>query len=178
MKMTVGPYHNSPYDASGMPLGTETVDYDNLEDVAKATVKDKPVKYPKSINDIDYQPRQLTKKETGMDPRYLPKKNFNSAIPDDVNPQYSADIDVVDFDDPDEKRKLAVKDAFSRDHAVMELPKTEKPAVVQQVAEEVKQDELAKEEEPGKEPDTDFLDTLDERVEKVEESLDSKEEEK
>lgn len=177
MKMTVGPYHNSPYDASGMPLATNTVDYDNLEDVAKATVKDKPVKYPKSINDIDYQPRQLTKKETGADPRYLPRKNFNSALADpDVENMPVAD--TADFDDPDEKRKLAVKDAFSRDHAVMELPKTEKPEVVKQVAEEVKRDELAKEEDPAKEPDTDFLDTLDERVEKVEESLDSKEEEK
>lgn len=168
MKMTVGPYHNSPYDASGMPLGAETVDYDNLEDVAQATVKDKPVKHPVSINDIDYQPKQLTKKETGQDPRYLAKKNFNSAIPDDVNPPYDNNVDRVDFDDPDEKRKLIVKDAFVKDQAVPELPKTEKPEVTKEVAEEVKRDEIDKKEQPGKEPDTDFLEALE----------DSKEEEK
>lgn len=163
MKMTVGPYHNSPYDASGMPLGCETVDYDKVEDVAKATVKDKPVKHPQSINDIDYQPRQLPKKFTGQDERYITKKGFNSAL---VDPEVEnmPVADTADFDDPDEKRKLAVKDAFSRDMGVMELPKTEKPEVVKQVAEEVKRDEIDKKEQPGKEPDTDFLDTLDDRV--------------
>lgn len=176
MKMTVGPYHNSPYDASGMPLGTDTVDYDNLEDVAKATVKDKPVKHPVSINDIDYQPRQLTKKETGMDPRYMPKRGFNSALPDEENVPYTTDVDTADFDDPEEKRKLAVKDAFSRNIGVMELPKTEKPEVVKQVAEDVKRDEIDKKEQPGKEPDEDFLKSLDERVDELPDAKDKKEE--
>lgn len=166
MKMTVGPYHNSPYDASGMPLGAETVDYDKVEDVAKATVKDKPVKHPKSINDIDYQPKQMSKKFTGEDARYLPKKNFNSAVPDNVNPQYDANVDVVDFDDPEEKQKLIVKDAFVKDQAVPELPKTEKPETVDKVAEEVKNDEEAKKEDPAKEPNDDFLKALEEKEEK------------
>lgn len=163
MKMTVGPYHNSPYDASGMPLGTDTVDYDKAEDVAKATVKDKPVKHPKSINDIDYQPRQLTKKETGEDPRYLPKKNFNSAISDQENVAYTNDVDAVDFDDPDEKQKLIVKDAFVKDQGVPKLPETEKPEKVDEVAKEVKKDEEEKKDDPAKEPNDDFLKALEDK---------------
>lgn len=163
MKMTVGPYHNSPYDASGMPLATETVDYDKVEDVAKATVKDKPVKHPFSINDIDYQPKQLSKKFTGEDARYLPKKNFNSAIPDEENVAYTNNVDAVDFDDPEEKQKLIVKDAFVKDQAVPELPKTEKPETVDKVAEKVKKDEEEKKEDPAKEPDTDFLKAVEDK---------------
>lgn len=164
MKMTVGPYHNSPYDASGMPLGCETVDYDKVEDVAKATVKDKPVKHPQSINDIDYQPKQLPKKFTGQDERYITKKGFNSAIVDpDVENMPVAD--TADFDDPDEKRKLIVKDAFVKDQAVPELPKVEKDKTVNKVAEEVKKDEEAKEDEGAKEPDTDFLKAFEDKKE-------------
>lgn len=176
MKMTVGPYHNSPYDASGMPLATTYVDYDNLEDVAKATVKDKPVEHPTSLLDIDYQPKQLTKKETGMDPRYITKKGFNSALADEENVPYSG-AETADFDDPEEKRKLAVKDAFSRDIGVMKLPETEKPEVVKEVAQEVRNDEMAKEEDPAKDVDTDFINLLDDRVDEVESQIDDSEKE-
>lgn len=164
MKMTVGPYHNSPYDASGMPLGCETVDYDKVEDVAKATVKDKPVKHPKSINDIDYQPKQLSKKFTGQDERYITKKGFNSALADPEVENMPV-ADTADFDDPEEKRKLIVKDAFVKDQAVPELPKVEKDETVNKVAEEVKKDEEAKEDEGAKEPDTDFLEALEDKKE-------------
>lgn len=164
MKMTVGPYHNSPYDASGMPLGTNYVDYDKVEDVAKATVKDKPVKHPQSINDIDYQPKQLSKKFTGQDERYITKKGFNSALADPEVENMPV-ADTADFDDPEEKRKLIVKDAFVKDQAVPELPKVEKDETVNKVAEEVKKDEEAKEDEGAKEPDTDFLEALEDKKE-------------
>ncbi len=115
MKMTENPYEGSPYDASGMPLGASTVDYDRQDDVAKHTVKDKPVEHPFSINDIDYQPKQMSKKFTGEDPRYIPKKGFNSAIVDDVNSQFPLDAPVADFDDPEVKEAMVSKDQFVSD---------------------------------------------------------------
>jgi len=50
---TKDPYKDSPYDASGMPLGAETVDYDNKDEVAKHTVKDKAPEFV-SLADQDF----------------------------------------------------------------------------------------------------------------------------
>lgn len=91
------PYKDSPYDASGMPLATETVDYDKKEDVAKATVKDKVEEFPTSINDIDYTPAEIDPKLVRSN---IKKKNFNSAIEDNVNSAHpDNDVAVVDFDE-------------------------------------------------------------------------------
>lgn len=88
------PYKDSPYDASGMPLATTTADYDNVDEVAQATVKDKPVEFPESINDIDYEPAPI-------DPKLLRKidpKKWNSAIEEDVNSGHPQ-VATIDFEE-------------------------------------------------------------------------------
>jgi hypothetical protein len=130
------PYKDSPYDASGMPLGCETVDYDNQKDVAKATVKDKPVEHPESINDIDYVPAEIDP-DLIRRPEDLPKENFNTAIRDNVNPPF-APVKVIDFEDVGEKRELIVAEAEDKGFtAVQELPKVEKQETVDEIKEDI-----------------------------------------
>lgn len=87
------PYKDSPYDASGMPLGADTVDYDVKEDVAAKTVFDKPVETI-SLVDMDYTPRPIDEK---LLPKKLKKSDFNSAIEEEVNTP--EDPKTVDFEE-------------------------------------------------------------------------------
>jgi hypothetical protein len=83
------PYKDSPYDASGMPLGCETVDYDNQKDVAKATVKDKPYEEPLTF---EYDP-------TVIDVEDEPDKAlFNEAVKENVNSAFPV-VAEVDFEE-------------------------------------------------------------------------------
>jgi len=134
------PYHNSPYDDGGMPLGTTTADYDNADEVRKNQVKSTYEPAP-TLFDMDYQPKQFTKKETGLDEKKgLPygKKGFNSAIADGVGIQGPDDFDVVDIEDPANRKELLVTEALDKGfEEVPELPKTEKEENVEAVKEDI-----------------------------------------
>ena len=134
--------HNSPYDESGMPLGTTYADYDNADEVRMNMVKDKYVE-PLPLNDPDYQPRQFTKKETGMDRNHgLPfgEKGFNSALKDPEVENYPT-TDTVDIEDPASRKELLVTEALDKGfEEVPELPKTEKQENVDAVKEDIADD--------------------------------------
>lgn len=103
------PYEGSPYDASGMPLATETADYDNFAEVAQKMVADKVVTYPENPNDNGFEEEKI---EMGDD---ISEKNFNSAIADNVNSAYPLEFETEDTADKGESRKLSVveKDGFT-----------------------------------------------------------------
>lgn len=122
------PWHDSPYDASGMPLGVETCDYDNEEERRKNMVHDKYVE-PIPLNDPEYQPKQMSKTFTGQRP--LTKKNFNSAVVEGEG--LPEDIERVDMGDPEERRELLVRSADEEGTAVAELPKVEKQETVDEI---------------------------------------------
>lgn len=138
--------HNSPYDESGMPLGTETIDYDNADEVRMAQVKSTYVE-PIPLNDPEYQPKQLSKKFTGTDKNNgLPhgQKGFNTAITEGVG--VPEQVKTVDIEDPEEKRKLFVQEAEDKGFgATPELPKVEKQETVNEVKEEIKEEEKQEE---------------------------------
>ena len=96
------PYKDSPYDASGMPLGAETADYDNFAEVAQKMVKDKVITHPQNPNDNGFEEIKL---EMGDD---ISQKNFNSAIADNVNSAYPLDAPTDDTADTGDSRKLSV----------------------------------------------------------------------
>src|SRR5690349_21664679 len=158
------PWHDSPYDASGMPLGVETADYDNEEERRKHMVKEKYVpEIP--LNDPEYQPRQMPKTFTGQRP--LTKKNFNSAIHEAVGLP-DPNVEIVDVEDPAVRRELLVREADDKGfQETPELPKTEKQETLDEVGaaddNNPNQDEHqeAVEEKEDKEEDTSFLDKFD-----------------
>jgi hypothetical protein len=155
------PYRNSPYDDGGMPLGTETADYDNADEVRMAQVKDLYVPEP-TIFDMDYQPKQFTKKETGMDRNHgLPygNKGFNSAVGEEPGLPLAEDLNVVDVEDPGEKRKLYVKEAEEKGWSeTPELPKVEKQETVDEIKDDIEEDN--KEESEPEQSDEDFENEL------------------
>lgn len=115
--MAKDPYKNSPYDASGMPLGAETVDYDNKDEVAKHMVKDKyEAPLPAFSDDDDFHEKKLDR------PKYNPVLN-NTAIQTPghkVYKKHEEDLgeglpetnpDQRDLDDPKEVETLAKEDA-------------------------------------------------------------------
>lgn len=128
------PWHDSPYDEHGMPLGVETVDYDNAEEVKKHMVQDKYVpEIP--LNDPEYQPKQMSKTFTGQRP--LAKKNFNTAVTE--QPEVP---NVVDIEDPAERRELIVSEAEDKGFSeVPELPKVASDEDIQDVKDEREKDE-------------------------------------
>ena len=128
------PWHDSPYDEHGMPLGVETVDYDNAEEVKKHMVQDKYVpEIP--LNDPEYQPKQMSKTFTGQRP--LAKKNFNTAVTE--QPEIP---NVVDIEDPAERRELIVSEAEDKGFSeVPELPKVASDEDIQNVKDEREKDE-------------------------------------
>lgn len=128
------PWHDSPYDEHGMPLGVETVDYDNAEEVKKHMVQDKYVpEIP--LNDPEYQPKQMSKTFTGQRP--LAKKNFNTAVTE--QPEVP---NVVDIEDPAERRELIVSEAEDKGFSeVPELPKVASDEDIQNVKDEREKDE-------------------------------------
>lgn len=129
--MAKDPFKNSPYDASGMPLGAETADYDNFADVAQKMVRDRVPTHPKSINDIDYE-------EEKLELPVITEKGFNSAIADDVNSAYPI-FEAVDMQDTGEKRKLYVKEAEAEGYtSVAELPKMESQEKVEEIKKEIR----------------------------------------
>jgi hypothetical protein len=132
------PWHDSPYDSSGMPLGCETADYDNEEERRKHMVKEKYVpEVP--LNDPDYQPKQLPKTFTGQRP--LTKKNFNSAINEGVGLP-DPNVNVVDVEDPGERREFLVKEAEEKGFKeVPELPKVEKKETVDAIKKDIEEDD-------------------------------------
>lgn len=131
--------HNSPYDESGMPLGTTTADYDNAEEIRLNQVHS-TYEEPIPLNDPDYQSRQISKKVVGQDSRRgLPYgvKGFNSAITD-ANVANMPVADVVDIEDPAERKELLVTEAVEKGfEETPELPKTEKQENVDSVKEEI-----------------------------------------
>ena len=94
------PYKGSPYDASGMPLGTEYADYDNFADVAQTTVGDKVPTYPTNINQIDYSEPVI---ETEPDHT---TKGFNGSLAENVNSAYPLDVKTEDLADKGTSRVL------------------------------------------------------------------------
>lgn len=169
------PWHDSPYDASGMPLGVETADYDNEEERRKHMVKDKYVpEIP--LNDPEYQPKQLSKTYTGQRP--LTKKNFNTAITEEP---VEANVERVDVEDPAVRRELLVREADEKGfEGTPELPKVEKQETVDEIGSEdernpeseVHRENLEKKEqdeldaqEKDREIDPSFLDVLDKKDE-------------
>lgn len=150
------PYRDSPYDDGGMPLGTTTADYDNADEVRMNQVKDVYVPEP-TIFDMDYQPKQFTKKETGMDrDKGLPygKKGFNSAITEGEGIVGPDDFNTVDIEDPEEKRKLYVQEAEDKGWSeTPELPKVEKQETVDSVKEEIEADKTSSDKEEPSDDD-------------------------
>lgn len=134
--------YNSPYDESGMPLGTTTADYDNADEVRMNQVKS-TYEEPIPLNDPEYQPRQLSKKVVGQDSRKgLPhgRKGFNSAVFDANEPNMRV-AEVVDIEDPAERKELLVTEAVAKGfEEVPELPKTEKQENVDSVKEDINED--------------------------------------
>lgn len=127
------PWHDSPYDEHGMPLGVETADYDNAEELRKHMVEEKYVpEVP--LNDPEYQPKQMSKKFTGQRP--LTRKNFNSAITEGVGLP-DPNVELVDIEDPGARRELLVREADDKGFtATPELPKVEKQESVDEVGAE------------------------------------------
>ena len=157
-------WNNSPYDEHGMPLAAETVDYDNKGDVAKASVKDKPI--------TDYSDTLAAATEKYEEPKIDRKEpnpaDFNSAVEvtghkhpsrkDHLGigiPELSDFPDRLDMDDPKTQEKLAQEDPKETNKTKLESDKvdhSDKP-----------EDEKPKEEVKGKDTtvqptdeDTDF----------------------
>lgn len=134
--------HNSPYDESGMPLGTTYADYDNAEEIRKAQVKS-TYEEPLPLNDPEYQPRQFTKKATGQDRnKGLPygEKGFNSAL-SDPEVENMPVAETVDIEDPAARKELLVTEATEKGfEEVPELPKTAKQEDVDAVKDDIRED--------------------------------------
>ena len=156
-------FSNSPYDEHGMPMGTTYADYDNAEEIRINQVKS-TYEEPLPINDPDYQPKQFTKKETGLDRNHgLPygKKGFNSGLTD-PEVENMPTTDTVDIEDPAERKELLVSEAVEKGFGeVPELPKTEKEENVDKVKENIKEDK-----------GEDFLNLLEEEPNKPEQAKD------
>lgn len=112
------PYKDSPYDASGMPLATETVDYDKKEDVAKLTVKDKYVEpLPLFSDDDDFHEKEIERRKfnpalnnTAIE---VPGHKVPKGHKDDVGtgiPELTDQPKEVDLDDPAKVEELAKED--------------------------------------------------------------------
>ena len=146
--------HNSPYDESGMPLGTTTADYDNAEEIRLNQVKS-TYEEPIPLNDPEYQPKQFTKKETGQDKnKGLPygEKGFNSAFLDPAVENMPV-AEVKDVEDPAVRKELLVTEAVDKGfEETPELPKTEKKEKVEEVKDKIDEDK-----------GTDFLDSLEDK---------------
>lgn len=120
-------FKDSPYDAAGMPLGCETVDYDKKEDVAKSTVKDKVVE-PVTFNDVEYD-HSVSEAEWQKRTKFNPALN-NTAIQfpgHRIHKKHEEDLATgiteitdpprkVDLEDPAEGRKELVVDALEKGH--------------------------------------------------------------
>lgn len=135
--------HNSNYDEGGMPLGTDTADYDNAEERRMHQVKDKYVE-PTTVFDMDYQPKNLPRAFVGTDKEGRPlyphgKKGFNSAISEEVGTPDQ--VHTVDIEDPAERRKLLVQEAEDKGFAeTPELPKVEEKETVDDIKQDIKDD--------------------------------------
>jgi hypothetical protein len=179
-------WHDSPYDEHGMPLGCETIDYDNEEERRKAMVVDK-YEEPIPLNDPEYQPRMMTKKYTGQDRnKGLPygQKGFNSALLEGTGFP-DPDVEVVDIEDPGERRELLVREADDKGFSeTPELPKVADSEEVDKVgAEDSKnpeqeahaenleknEDEQREDQEEQREPDMSFLHVLESPEDKKDE---------
>lgn len=133
--------HNSPYDESGMPLGTTTADYDNAEEVRMNQVHS-TYEEPIPLNDPEYQPKQLSKKFTGDGRRKLPygEKGFNSALTD-PKVENMPTTETVDIEDPAAKRELLVTESVEKGFKeTPELPKVEKEETVDSVKKDIDED--------------------------------------
>lgn len=121
--MAKDPYKNSPYDASGMPLGATYVDYDDKGDVAQASVKDKPVTdYSLSLAEATAEYEEPKIKRTEPNPA-----DFNSAIEvkghkhptreDHIGigiPEIKDMPKQVDIEDPFNAREAIVEDSIAK----------------------------------------------------------------
>lgn len=168
--------HNSPYDEHGMPLGVETVDYDNADEVRRNQVHEKYVEEI-PFNDPEYQPRQMPKNFTGQRP--LTRKGFNSALVEGVGFP-DPNVEVVDIEDPAARRELLVREADDKGFTgTPELPKVESEETVHEIGAndelnpemESHQEDLSRDEDETREArdenveeiDTKFLDGFEEK---------------
>ena len=126
------PYRESPYDASGMPLRAETVDYDQKKDVAEHTVKDKYVEPLPLFSKDDYTEPKI--KRTHFNPALnntaiqFPGHRIHKAHEEDLGtgiPELSDEPKKVDLDDPKEHEKLAQEDPKETNKTKLESDKVE-----------------------------------------------------
>lgn len=162
-------FKGSPYDASGMPLGCETVDNDKKEDVAAKTVKSKVVE-PVNVADIDFD-HSVTEADWQKRTKYNPVLN-NTAIQTPghaVYKKHADDLGVgitelkdppkkVDLGNEDDKRKAIVEDSEEKGIAVPELPKVAKKEEVKDIKATAKG--IKSEEKVGPDQDPEFLKAL------------------
>lgn len=131
--MPKDPYKNSAYDASGMPLDTEYVDYDKKDDVAKASVKDKYVApLPLFSDDDEYEEPKL--KRTHFNPALnntaiqFPGHRIHKAHEKDLGhgiPEHDDMPKEVDMDDPEAVEKLAKEDPKQTNQTKLESDKVD-----------------------------------------------------
>lgn len=136
-------WKNSPYDEHGMPLGAEYVDYDNKDDVAQATVKDKPItNYDDTLAAAteEYEEPKIDRKEPNP-------ADFNSAIEvkghkhptreDHIGIGIPELVDMpkqVDLEDPANAKEAIVEDSLAKGFKdVPKLPETAKKEEVDAV---------------------------------------------
>lgn len=131
------PYKDSPYDAAGMPLGTEVVDYDKDREQRRFNtvrqVSPLPEENAVTLLDIDYEAPETEADKVFKSRRNIDKSKFNGAVELGINVP-GEDVTVVDIEDPAERKELLVKEAEDKGFKeVQELPKTEKQESVDEV---------------------------------------------
>lgn len=126
------PYRESPYDASGMPLGAETVDYDDKKAVAEHTVKDKYIEpLPLFSDDDDFHESKIEKKKfnpalnnTAIQfPGHRIHKKHEEDLGTGIPEVTDEEPDKLDLDDPKEHEKLAKEDPKETNKTKLESDK-------------------------------------------------------
>jgi len=105
---------DSPYDASGMPIGTTYADYDNYADVAQKMVTTRPVTYPPVA-----EPFEEAKLETEA---AITKEGWNGALEANVNSAYPLESDAKDLSDTGESRKLVQQENTDGTTTILDTP--------------------------------------------------------
>lgn len=129
--MAKDPYKNSAYDASGMPLGAEQIDYDVKEDVAKATVKDKyqpPLPLFSDKDDFEEPEIKRTKFNPALNNTAIqfPGHRIHKAHKEDLGhgiPEHDDMPKFVDLDDPKSVEEMVKEDPKESNKAKLESDK-------------------------------------------------------
>jgi len=106
--------NDSPYDASGMPIGTTYADYDNYADVAQKMVATRPVTHPPVA-----EPFIEAKLDT--EPPITPE-GWNGALANNVNSAYPLESDEKDLSDTGESRKLVQQENADGTTTILDTP--------------------------------------------------------